>query len=209
MKNPIFMILTDFFFLPGMTSYLQNPNQIPPRAEWRPQWINTKTIAMTTLASREADGYLYFLDVSSGNFRKIMGPIRGLTTLVNPSGTMVLASQSTDKGFVLGTYSVTTGEAKGLDLVTLPEKCTWQDNTIAFCAIPEAKPSGQYPDDWYQGNIVFNDSFWLLDTTKGSTLNLFNGKDFDAINLKTSPDNSYLYFINRINGTLWSYRLED
>lgn len=180
-----------------------------PMTEWRPQWINASTIAMTTLASREADGYLYFLDVPSGNFRKIMGPIRGLTTSVNPSGTMVLASQSTNKGFVLGTYSVTTGEAKGLDLVTLPEKCAWVNESIAACAIPRGIPDGQYPDDWYQGNVMFNDSFWLIDTSKGNTTNLFSEKDFDGTSLATSPDAAYLYFINRIDGTLWSYRLEE
>ena len=56
---------------------------------------------------------------------------------------------------------------------------------------------------------MFNDSFWLIDTSKGNTTNLFSEKDFDGTSLATSPDAAYLYFINRIDGTLWSYRLEE
>lgn len=179
-------------------------------SEWKPQWINQDTVALTTLASREADGYLYFLNLKNGNFKKILGPLRGLTTLTNPSGSMVLANSSTDTGMTLGSYGTKTGRMTVLDITTLPEKCTWANEGSLLCAVPKNIPEGQYPDDVYQGNVSFSDNFWFVDTEKNvNRLLLVPGPELDVIRPKTSPDNSYLYFINRTDGNLWSYRLSD
>lgn len=179
-----------------------------PLTEWKPQWVNATTIAMTTLASREASGYLYFLNVTNGDFRKVLGPIRGLTTNVSPDASTVLVSQSTDRGLILASYSTATGAMRKLDLVTLPAKCAWQGPTTATCAVPQILQSGQYPDDWYQGNVTFNDAFWTMDLAQNSTRLLFTpSQAFDVSDIGMSPDNAYLYFINRIDGTLWSYRM--
>lgn len=189
----------------------RNPKQIfsSPFTEWKPQWVNPTTIALTTLASSEADGYMYFLNPVTGDFQKVMGPIRGLTTLVNPSASTVLMSSSANKRFSLATYTVATGTITPRDLSTLPAKCTWQNDTVAFCAVPQDITSGQYPDDWYQGLTTFNDSFWSIDTAQNSTTNIVSpSQKFDADHLLVSPDGAYLYFINRIDGTLWSYRMD-
>lgn len=181
-----------------------------PFTEWKPQWVNATTIALTTLASSEADGYLYFLNPTTGDFQKILGPIRGLTTLVNPSGKTVLFSSSVGKRFTLSTYSTENGAVSQRDLTTLPAKCAWQNDTQVYCAVPQEITSAQYPDDWYQGNISFRDSFWALDTTQNSTRLIASpDQNFDAYKLTVSPDGSYLYFINKLDGTLWSYRMSE
>lgn len=181
-----------------------------PLTEWKAQWVTPTIIALTTLASSEADGYMYFLNPTTSDFQKVLGPIRGLTTLINPSGTTVLVGSAVDRNIALATYTIATGQMTPRDIKTLPAKCTWQNDTVAICAVPQAVTNGQYPDDWYQGNVVFTDSFWSLDTIQNSTTNLFTpGQSFDAHSLKVSPDDSYLYFINKINGTLWSYRMTE
>lgn len=188
----------------------KNPRKIfsSPLTEWRSQWVNATTIAMTTLASSEADGYLYFLNPTTGDFRKVLGPIRGLTTNISPDGNMVLFSTSSNRTLNLATYSISTGIILKRDLATLPEKCTWQNNLLVVCAVPSNLSNGQYPDDWYQGNVAFNDSFWSLDVQQGTTTNLISSNQkFDAYAITMSPNNSYFYFINKIDGTLWSYRL--
>lgn len=188
----------------------KNPKQVfsSPFTEWKPQWVNATTIALTTLASSEADGYMYFLNPVTGDFQKILGPVPGLTTLVNPSASTVLMSSSANKRFSLATYTVATGTITPRDLSTLPAKCTWQNDTVAFCAVPQNISSGQYPDDWYQGLTSFTDSFWSIDTAQNSTTNIVSpSQKFDADHLLVSPDGTYLYFINRIDGTLWSYRM--
>ncbi len=181
-----------------------------PLTEWKAQWVSPTIIALTTLASSEADGYMYFLNPTTSDFQKVLGPIRGLTTLVNPSGTTVLVGSAVDRNISLATYTVATGQMTPRDIKTLPAKCTWQNDTIVICAVPQAITSGQYPDDWYQGNVSFTDSFWSLDIVQNSTTNLFTpGQSFDAYSLKVSPDDGYLYFINKPNGTLWSYRMTE
>lgn len=178
--------------------------------EWRPQWVNATTIAMTTLASSEADGYMYFLNPVTGTFQKELGPVAGLTTLVNPSATTVLVGESANNNVKLSTFSLGSGTSTPLDLATLPEKCSWQNDTILFCAVPQGVSDGQYPDDWYQGNVVFNDNFWEIDTAQNSTTSIVSpSQKFDAYDLKISPDGSYFYFINKVDGTLWSYRMAD
>jgi peptidoglycan hydrolase-like protein with peptidoglycan-binding domain len=196
----------------GMISTITGKNErqvfSSPLTEWKPQWINDTTITMTTLPSSEADGYLYFLNPVTGDFQKILGPVRGLTTLSNPSGTTLLLSSTANKTISLATYTVATGVQTPRDLNTLTDKCVWQNDTIVVCAVPQKLTTGQYPDDWYQGNISFADAFWSIDTTQNTTLNLFTpGEAFDAYRLVLSPDANYLYFINRLNGSLWSYRI--
>lgn len=189
----------------------RNPKQVfaSPFTEWKPQWVNATTIALTTLASSEADGYMYFLNPVTGDFQKVIGPVRGLTTLVNPSGSVVLVGSSVNRRISLATYTVATGTTTPRDLSTLPAKCTWQNDTVVFCAVPREISSGQYPDDWYQGLVTFNDSFWSIDTAQNSTTNIVSpSQKFDAHHLLVSPDGAYLYFINKLDGTLWSYRMD-
>lgn len=207
-----------FFLKPaavGVTGVIANSDGSGQRniftsalSEWSPQWINATTIAMTTMASREADGYLYFLDTTNGNFKKILGPIRGLTTNTNPDGKMVLYSQSTNSGITTHLYMTDTGVVRQSDLATLPAKCVWQNTTVVVCGIPRSIPNNQYPDAWYQGLVSFSDVIWSLDTTQSSTrMVMAPTQNLDVIQLKMSPDKQYLYFINKIDETLWVLRM--
>lgn len=199
----------------GVVGVLANPDGTnqkkifsSPLTEWMPQWINKTTIAMTTLASHEADGYLYFLDTTTGNFKKILGPIRGLTTNTSPDGQMVLYSKSTDQGITTHVYTIANGNDDVLDIATIAEKCVWQSNTTIICAIPQSPPNGQYPDVWYQGLLSFNDVLWSIDTKNKAAAVLFSPKQsFDIVDLQLSPDEQYLYFINKSDETLWSLQM--
>ena len=177
-------------------------------SEWSAQWVNKDIIALTTLASREADGYLYFLNPSTGAMKKILGPIRGLTTLVSPDGKTVFYSTSTDRGFATKTYATDTGSTQNIDLATIPSKCTWQDTSTLFCGVPKTLPTGQYPDNWYQGTVSFNDVLWAINVSQNTTrLIVSPDQTFDMVHLGVSPDGNYIYFINKTDETLWSYRL--
>lgn len=179
-----------------------------PASEWSAQWVTKDLIALTTLASRESPGYLYFLNPTTGDFKKILGPIRGLTTLVAPDGKRIIYSSSTDRGIVTRLYTLETGALKNLDLATLPEKCIWQDASIVICGVPKLVPGGQYPDSWYQGLVSFSDVVWKIDATNNTTsLILSPDQSFDIVKPQLSPDRSYFYFINKSDQTLWSYRL--
>ena len=78
-----------------------------------------------------------------------------------------------------------------------------------WCAAPDTIPSGiTYPDDWYQGAVTFTDSLWELnlEAQEGVLVSDFtqtSGRTIDATNL--ASDGAIVLFINRLDGTLWSF----
>ena len=66
-------------------------------------------------------------------------------------------------------------------------------------------------DLWYQGLISFSDSMWIIDTKTQTTNILINpidvvGKEIDIIKPILSPDENYLFFVNKKDSTLWQLR---
>ena len=73
-------------------------------------------------------------------------------------------------------------------------------------------PSGQIPDQWYQGLLSFNDTFWEVNTDTGEITFLADpkgetGKEFDVIQPVISVNEGYFIFTNKKDGTLWSLRV--
>ena len=75
--------------------------------------------------------------------------------------------------------------------------------------MPQYVPSGTYPDSWYQGTVSFNDAIWKIDAGTGTTTKITTGAEglIDATDLAITPDNSYLFVVNKIDGSLWSLDL--
>ncbi len=182
-----------------------------PFTEWLPQWVNKDIVALTTYASREADGFLYTLNPTSGIFIKRFGPVRGLTTLMSPNGTWIISSESTQTGIITRLVDLTSGEAHDLSLPTLPEKCVWQkDSLSAVCAIPTQIPQAMYPDEWYQGLVTFRDEFWKVEVSPFRTTKLYEPTtNHDFIRPALGPDGTFLYVTDKDTGYLWSLRTQE
>ena len=176
--------------------------------EWLTQWPNNQTIFLTTKASSDADGYLYSLSTVNNKFVKILSRIKGLTTLVSPSGDLVLYSSTTDSGPKLGIYSISKSSYTPINLYGLPEKCVWSlDSTKIYCAIPDGFDSSDYPDAWYQGRVSFNDTFMRINSETGSYSSLANSTyetGVDAIKMFTDDKEQTIFFVNKKDGYLWS-----
>lgn len=184
-----------------------------PLSEWIPEWPKEGTITLTTKASYQAPGFLFFLNTANGNQKKILAEINGLTTLANPDTSYVLYSESTNRGFTLNILNVKTGDKNIAPIQTLPEKCVWskKDSATAWCLVPKFQISGNYPDDWYQGTISFSDDIWKINVKTGESellVSIGNGIDVDGINLFTDKAESKLFFTNKKNMTLWSFQLQ-
>jgi len=87
--------------LAGTSGYVSKPTGLnkklifqSPLVEWMVSWPKETTITLTTKASANIPGYLYFLNSSTGNFSRVLGNINGLTTKTNPLATQVLYSDS-------------------------------------------------------------------------------------------------------------------
>lgn len=93
----------------------------------------------------------------------------------------------------------------------IPEKCT-VDPIVPeryFCASPDTL--GQtYPDEWYKGTVTYTDRLYEFDNYL-STLRLLSdftaesGQQIDVAQIGTNEDGSLIYFINKIDGTLWLF----
>lgn len=203
----------------GFISDLDGKNQqrvfSSPFSGWLSQWSTSGKLIFTIKATGYATGFSYSTDIAKGDFTKVAGPITGLTTLASPDGKYLLISRNTASGPALAIMDVQTKNTRGLGLNTLPEKCVWSTNSLSiYCAVPTAIPADHvYPDDWYQGTVAFNDSFWLIDATGVYDNQLLfspipeGGEATDGVRLYVDATNKYLYFINRNTDILWQYDL--
>lgn len=180
--------------------------------EWLPDWANGGGISLTTKPSGEVPGYMYNVDLSGGNsFTKILGGIKGLTTLTSPDGNLVLY---TDNTLTLSVYNKNSGAVNWLGVRTLPDKCTWNKTSdFIYCAVPKFIDGSLYPDSWYQGEVSFNDQIWKIDATTGSFNNILEpttvpgGEEIDGTKLSLDDGENYLFFVNKKNSFLWKLNL--
>jgi hypothetical protein len=109
-------------------------------------------------------------------------------------------------------FNKETSGATNLGIGTLPEKCEIYSVSVSYCFVPNFIPSGAYPDDWYKGQISFNDSLWRIDlnnrvVNKVADISQVAGYSVDGISPVISGDNEDLLFINKKDLSLWLYDL--
>ncbi len=154
-----------------------------------------------------------FLVDAAGRFSRIAGPRNGLVALASPSGKWVLISYVLENAMQMELISAATGASLPLPVATIADKCVWTNNAAAlYCGIPVAPPAGGYPDDWYQGAVHFSDRIWKVDVAGRYAqlvldFNKETGTDADATALAVDPLGTTLVFVNKNDGSLWSYSL--
>lgn len=186
-----------------------------PNTEWLPQWPREEVITLTTKASGGDDGFLYFLNVQTGELARVLGDILGLTTLTNTDTSIVLYSESTRDQFTLSAFNTTEHASLGLSISTLPEKCVWssRETTVAYCGVPAGVPNDTYPDAWYQGKVLFSDTIWKINAMTNTPELLIIPTEIarqplDVTQPFLSINEEYLFFINKWDSTLWSLKLQ-
>lgn len=155
-----------------------------------------------------------FLVDNTGFFSRIAGPLNGLVALASPSGKWVLVSYTGGGAMQMELVNTATNETLPLPVATIADKCVWAaDDSSIYCGIPVSpSTNATYPDDWYQGAVSFNDRIWkiqvdgryaqlVLDFTTETKASL------DAEALAIDSSNTTLVFLNKNDGSLWSYSL--
>lgn len=186
-----------------------------PTSEWVVDWPKDDVITLTTKASVNKFGYLYFLNPVTKKTTNILREIPGLITNTNPNGNQVLYSASKNRDTSLFAFDIKSGLLISFSTKTLAEKCVWSDLAI-YCAVPQKISKLELPDDWYLGTTSFSDSIWkiTLSTESGTEeaeyfkLEKTAGGPIDAINLEMSQDKKTLIFINKRDSYLWSLTIE-
>lgn len=159
-------------------------------------------------------GDAFLIDGTTGRFSRIAGPHNGLTALASPSGKDVLVSYVLDGVIQMELVHIATGAVSALPIAAIADKCVWAaDDTSIYCGVPVSpSPSSLYPDDWYQGAVHFSDRLWRIDVNGRYTQMVLDfsqaGKgELDAEALAIDPLNTTLVFVNKNDGSLWSYSL--
>lgn len=173
------------------------------------------SLVLYTKASASAPGYAYTLNTSSGAFTKILGLLNGLTAIPNTLGNRVLYSYVENNKIRAFAKNLTSNALTEILPTTLAEKCTWsvKDAGMLFCGAPTDDPGAGEPDGWYRGLTYFSDRIWLFDTNIDIAQVLAEPKqslgiDIDVVEPKLSPDEDYFIFINKIDLSLWAFKLE-
>lgn len=199
------LVVSDSSGKNGRTSFLT------PIPDIQLNWVSPEKIAFLTAPSGLAEGLIFLYARSSGVFSKIIGPFWGLTSLWSPDGSRVLVSttDSFGKDIELSIYDATGRALFSLSPVTLPEKCLWADVQSIFCAIPKTISAGAvWPDDYLRGELNTSDRILHFDLKNKQIQEIFQGGDYDISDLLISPNQEFLFFVNRVDGTLWSLRLK-
>lgn len=177
--------------------------------EFDASWPSKNIITLLTKPSATAQGFFYSLDSKTGEFKRILGDIKGLTALLSRDSERVIYSQSVAKKMETKIFNLKNKETIGFSLTTLPDKCAWSktDPAVIYCSVPENLPSADYPDEWYQGLISFSDSIWRNNLSLGETALLKSDTGIDIINPFLTKDENYFVFTDKNDNTLWSLRL--
>ncbi|MDE2030678.1 MAG: hypothetical protein KGI58_00225 [Patescibacteria group bacterium] len=180
-------------------------------SEWLSQWVTKDKVFLTTKASSAVDGSVFSLNIISGISTKIFGSVKGLTTLANNDGSLILYSTSDSSVPQLKIFNTKNRTTFDLNTPGLAEKCIWSaDNINIYCAIPSNIIGGDYPDSWYQGLVSFNDRFAKINSITGDQIDIADSTNeiaVDATKLFLNKDESQLFFINKKDSTLWSLDL--
>ena len=203
----------------GFTSSITNTDKKQifdsPVSYWNISWPKESVITLTNKPSYTSAGFLYFFNPQTYSMDRILGDITGLSTVTNNNANLVAFSLSTNNSLTLDVYDVTNRIAKNYRLPTLADKCVWgnKNSSVLYCAIPENITPDKYPDAWYQGTESFKDGLWMIDTSKGVMTELYRlglteNVDIDAMDLKISPDDQYITFVNKNDLSLWMITIQ-
>jgi len=166
-----------------------------------------------TKSSAGLAGNAFLID-SSGRFSRVAGPLNGLVAKASSSGKWVLVSYTSNGTMQMSLVNTATGESLPLPVATIADKCVWTaDDSSIYCGIPlSPSPNFNYPDDWYQGAVSFSDRIWKIDVSGRYAQFVldFEKEDmgrFDVNALAIDLLNTVLVFVNKNDGSLWSYSL--
>ncbi len=186
---------------------------VSPLSSLRIAFAGKNRFLAFTKPSATIGGSAFLVD-SAGRFSRIAGPLNGLVALVSPSGATVLVSYTLGGAMQMKLVNTATGAVTALPVATIADKCVWTaDSSAIYCGIP-MNPSANYayPDDWYQSAVSFSDRIWKINVA-GLYAELVldfpkeNKSALDAVALSIDSAGTALAFINKIDGSLWSYEL--
>lgn len=179
------------------------------------EWPQGSDVFLREKPTGLAPSSLYSLSTITKSFNKLITDVYGFSIKWSQKGDKILYSKTDQRGENIAIFTANKNgtNEKSVEISTLAEKCVWsQDVRYIYCAIPKNISEAKLlPDDFYKGTFVANDEFWKINTETGEKTNLLEDEQvegvYDATDLFLSPQEDYLFFINKGDGLLYSIEL--
>lgn len=182
-----------------------------PRLDADLIWVSKDILALETRPSGLAEGFIFTLSRASALLTRLIGPEFGLTSRWSPGGSAFLTASLTNNGVVSGIV-VRDSLGKVLaetQLRTLPEKCTFVGLDEVYCGLPlEIASDALWPDEYLTGELNTPDKIVVYNIKTGLVRTVFDQVSFDVSRLIVTQDKTRLFFISRVDGTLWGLKLK-
>lgn len=183
-----------------------------PISEWIPSVDNDGIVYISSKASKHAQSGTY--KINNGVLDIIAPAKTAQTSILSPQGTSLISVSIIKDEFISNLKSIKSStENEGLELdenpyiSTITDKCTWNNlETKVFCGVP-TNFGLNIPDEWYLGNISYNDNIWQYDLKNKKNSLLIKDSNIDTTELNITGN--ILFFKNKKDEHLWGYMLEN
>ena len=161
-------------------------------------------------ASARLEGYLY--SAKDGLIKRLPIEGRGLTAIGDES--YVLYAKQVERDYLTFLYNKETGEEFDFNFLhIITDKCSLRPVSSTFiCGTNSLNKDSNTPDEWYRGEITYNDAIWEIDPVNLGSRKLVeiaveSGRSVDTQNLSVGASDKNLLFQNKTDRTLWMYIL--
>jgi hypothetical protein len=167
----------------------------------------TKKIFLQTKPTKYQKGYLY--TISKNKLEPITQPELGLTSFSQGSSTIL--SYIVDGQYI--SEWLNGGESTPQGMLLLEDKCYFETITSLYCAGPLTQATENYLENWYKGTESSVDYLWHVEledqkATLIVDLSELSGRTIDVVDVKLTPRLDTLLFKNKIDQSLWLYRIK-
>ena len=179
-----------------------------------PNWSpNGEFVAMFTEGKGFDQQELYFVGLNNENFKSTTIEGRGFKPLWNQEGNRLLYSVYSSENEMKPELWIVDAQGDSisnnrqkLNIETWADKCAFSNNTELYCAVPQnlEKGAGLFPE--LADNSI--DHLYKINTKTGlKKLIAIPDQNFNISNLIISEDNHYIYFTDKLDGSLHQIKL--
>src|SRR3989344_1403543 len=174
---------------------------------WDARSFNKNHILLVERPADDVSGYA--IEVTPSGVSPLLRNLPGLTVQTHASSTSLLYGTSARGVLSLFSQKNSITSPLKLPLHTLADKCVFAPNGItAYCAQPKKLPEKGFLNAWYRGETHTSDSWWSVDTARGTAELFFDPELEDGVSLDVetpvmSEGGAYIAFRNAQDWSLW------
>lgn len=213
--NEIFYLLQDSGKFVGIRANAKGGGQkrlfLSGTGAWRAEWLSDGRIILLENPADRVVGHAY--ELKGGATLRVAPTLPGLMVLPRASSTTIIYSSSGEDGVRLFA-KVGGASATQLPVRTVAEKCVWAPTQalIAYCAVPQTLPAGDFINSWYRGDVHTADAWWEVNVAANTARILYappSNITLDVEDPRIDETGNGIAFINRTDKSLWVLRAHD